>query len=91
MGPWPHMLRLVGSHPSQRTLSSMVWLSTTTCMPNLHRKRLRPPLLRNMRLKCRWLPSVAKHANLERIRHRRAKKICRPSTSGTTKICPTAL
>ena len=49
MGPWPRMLRLVGSHPSRWRLSSTVWLSTTTCRPNLVRKRLRPPLLRNMR------------------------------------------
>ena len=52
----------------------MVWLSTTTYRPNVPRKRLTPPLLRNM-LFCRLcLPSIAKHANLERIRHRRAKK-----------------
>ena len=74
MGPWPRMLRLVGSHPSRRRLSSMVWLSTTTCRPNRPRKRLRPPLLRNMRFSHRWLPFIAKHANLEMIRHPRAKK-----------------
>ena len=74
MGPCPRMLRLVGSHPLRRRLSSMVWLSTTTYKPNLPRKRLRPPLLRNMRFSRRWLPSIAKHANLERICHWRAKK-----------------
>ena len=46
----------------------MVWLSTTTCRPNLPRKRLGPPLLRNMRFSRRWLSFIAKHAKLERIR-----------------------
>ena len=52
----------------------MVWVSTTTCRPHLPRERLRPPLLRNMRFSRRWLPSIAKHANFERIRHWRAKQ-----------------
>ena len=69
MSPLPRMLRLVGSHSSGGILLSMVWLSTTTCRPNLPRKRLRPPLLRNMRFNRRWLPCIAKHANLEGIRH----------------------
>ena len=51
----------------------MVWLSTTIFMPNLPRKWLSPPLLRKMRFSRRWLP-IANHANLERIRHWRAKK-----------------
>ena len=52
----------------------MVWASTTTCKRNLPRKRVRPPLLRNMRFTRRWLPSIAKYANFEGIRHWRAKK-----------------
>ena len=47
----------------------MVWLSTTTYGPNVPRKKLTPPLLRNMRFRRLCLPSIAKHANLERIRH----------------------
>ena len=62
--PCPHMDLFVTSHPSARRLSSMVWLSTTTCTPRRPRRRLRPPLLRNMRLSLRWLPSMAKHENL---------------------------
>ena len=44
------------SHPTHATKdypSSMVWLSTTTCTPSLPRRRLRPPLLRNMRFSLR--------------------------------------
>ena len=74
MGPCPRMLRLPEIHASRRRLSSMVWLSTTACRPNLPLKRLRPPLLRNMRFSFWWLPSIAKHANLVRTRHWRAKK-----------------
>ena len=47
----------------------MVWLSTTTCTPRRPRRRLRPPLLRNMRFSLRWLPSMAKHENLGRVLH----------------------
>ena len=47
MGPWPRMLRFVGSHPSRRRLSSMVWLSRplfppspiTVCRVPLHTDR----------------------------------------------------
>ena len=49
MGPWPCLLRWVGSRPSRRRVSSMVWLCTSTCTPKLPHKRLRPPLLRNLR------------------------------------------
>ena len=56
----------------------MVWLSTTTCTPRWPRRRLRPPLLRSMRFSLRWLPSMAKHENLERILHLRAKKYMQP-------------
>ena len=52
----------------------MVWLSTTTCTPSRPRRRLRPPLLRNMRLSLRWLPSMVKHENWERFLHWLAKK-----------------
>ena len=52
----------------------MVWLSTTTCTARRPHKRLRRPLLRSMRFSLRWLPSVAKHENLERIPHLQAKK-----------------
>ena len=52
----------------------MVWLSTTTCTPRRPRKRLRHPLLRNMRLSLPWLPSMAKHENFKRVLHWRAKK-----------------
>ena len=52
----------------------MVWLSTTTCTPCRPRRRLRPPLLRNMRLSLRWLPSMAEHENWERFLHWLAKK-----------------
>ena len=52
----------------------MVWLSTTTCTPRRPRRRLRPPLLRNMRLSLRWLPSMAKHEHLESLLQWRAKK-----------------
>ena len=51
-----------------------VWLSRTSCTPRRPRKRLRNSLLRNMRLSLRWLPSMAKHENLERVLHWRAKK-----------------
>ena len=52
----------------------MAWLSMTTCTPRHPRRRLRPPLLRNMRLSLGWLPSRAKHENLERVLQWRAKK-----------------
>ena len=52
----------------------MVWLSTTTCTPSRPRRRLRPPLLRNMRLSLRWLPSMVKDENWERFLHWLAKK-----------------
>ena len=50
----------------------MVWLST--CTPRWPCRRLRPPLLRSMRFSLRWLPSMARHENLERILQLRAKK-----------------
>ena len=37
------------SHPSRRRLSSMVWLSTTTCTSRRPHRRLVSPLLRSMR------------------------------------------
>ena len=52
----------------------MMWLSTTTCTPRRTRKRLRPPLLHNMRFSLRWLHSMAKHKSLERILHLHAEK-----------------
>ena len=77
-GPRPRMLRLAGSHPLRRRLSSIVWLSTSICKPDLPGKRLKPPLLRNMRFMLRfsrwWLPFIAIHSNLESIHHWRAKK-----------------
>ena len=45
----------------------MVWLSTPTCTPDLPRRRLRPALLRKMRLNLRWLPSMAKLENFDNI------------------------
>ena len=51
----------------------MVWLSTTTCTPRRPHRGLRPPLLHNMRLSLRWLPSMAKRENLERVLFWRAK------------------
>ena len=52
----------------------MVWLSTTTYTPRRPRRRLRPPLLRSMCFSLQWLPSMAKHENLERILRVWAKK-----------------
>ena len=48
MGPCPFCALLAASQPCAARLSSMVWLSTTTYTPSLSRRRLRPPLLRNM-------------------------------------------
>ena len=46
----------------------MVWLSMTTYTPSRQRRRLRPPLLRNMRLSLRWLPSRVPSAGSGRER-----------------------
>ena len=52
----------------------MVWVSSTIWTPRQPRRILGPPLLRSMCFSLRWLPSMAKHENWEKILHLRGKK-----------------
>ena len=87
MGPCPFCVLLVISHPCDQRLSSMVWLSTTTCTPSLPRRRLRPPLLYPSA--ARDFPSWQSRRTFTRFSRSSQKNTCGRSKDASTIVCPT--
>ena len=89
MGPCPCCALLVASHPCDQRLSSMVWLSTTTCTPSLPRGGLGPRCGATCASASGDFPPWQSRRTLTRFSTSLQDDTCARSKDASTEVCPT--